>query len=326
MEGPVEPRNAASASEAGRLVPELRGAFCSALAASDMRGARRMIGEAAEAGLAPGRLYVEVIRPALAERQQIDPTFRRLAAEIGDSIVADLSARVPPTGTHGTGRAALLSCRDDGVEGVDGNIAVDFLEADGWSMAHLLNDSASPTHTLEVDGGIDLAVVITAGPEDALRLAPMCTALRHLADPPVILLCDFTGRAEHRAAIAALGADAVARDPGELLKEAASRLPGPGLRRWGVRLQRREGALILAPTGRLDAISVGRLAEVATSRVGTFSRLVIDLRDLAEIDESGMSGLGRPPWTDLAPVVWSDARTLGRMAGIDHGITLTAAD
>ena len=94
----------------------------------------------------------------------------------------------------------------------------------------------------------------------------------------------------------------------------------------GVRLQRQDGALILAPTGRLDAVSVARLAEVALTRRGTFSRLVLDLRDLAEIDEGGMVDLARAPWPELGAVVSSDARTLGRLAGIDHGITLTAVD
>ncbi len=329
VEGPIEPRNAASARETGRPFPDLRSAFCSALAAPDVRGARRMIAQAADAGALPGRLYVDVVRPALAELQELDHTFRRrLAAGIGDAIVADLASHVPLTGAHGSGRAALLTPREDGVEGVDGTIAIDFLEADGWSVERLVGDasSATPAHALTQDGAVELAVAITAGPEDALRLAPMCTALRRLADPPVIVLCDFTGRPQQRAATSALGADAVAHDPGELITQAAHRLPGPGIRRWGVRLQRQDGALILAPTGRLDPVSVARLAEVAVSRLGTFSRLVVDLRDLAEIDEGGMSDLSRPPWSELSPVVWSDARTRARLAGISHAITLTAVD
>ncbi len=327
MEGRLAPRNAASARGTGSPFPELRSAFRSALAAPDVRGARQMIAQAATAGANPGRLYVDVIRPALAEMQgSADSVRRRVASGIGESVIADLVSHVPPTGVHGTGRAALLTSRNDGVEGVDANIAIDLLEADGWSVEHLLTDPAMPVRMLARDSAIELAVAVTAGPEDALRLAPMCTELRRLADPPVVLLCDFTGRAEQRAASSALGADAIARDPGELVQQAARRLPGPGVRRWGVRLQRQDGALVLAPTGRLDAISVARLAEVAMTRVGTFSSLVLDLRDLAEIDAGGMSDLSRPPWPDLAPVVWGDARTRECLADIDHAVTLTVVD
>jgi hypothetical protein len=263
----------------------------------------------------------------LAEMQRgADSVRRRLASGIGESVLAELVSHVPLTGVHGTGRAALLTSRSDGVEGVDASVAVDFLEADGWTVDHVVSDLETPFHTLAGDDGIDLAVAVTAGPEDTLRLAPMCTEMRRLADPPVVVLCDFTGRAEPRAASSVLGADAIARDPGELVAEAARRLPGPGLRRWGVRLCRQEGALVLAPTGRLDAISVARLSEVAITRLGSFSSLVLDLRDLAEIDADGMYDLSRPPWDELAPVVWTDSRTRDRLAAIDHAIALTAID
>ena len=80
---------------------------------------------------------------------------------------------------------------------------------------------------------------------------------------------------------------------------------------------------MLAPTGRLDPVSVARLSEVAITRLGTFSSLVLDLRDLAEIDAGGMYDLSRPPWDELAPVVWTDARTSDRLAAIDHAVALT---
>jgi len=142
-------------------------------------------------------------------------------------------------------------------------------------------------------GSLELAVAVTAGPEDALRLAPVCTALRRLADPPVILLCDFSGRPEtrQRAASSSLGADAVALDPDQLVRHAAERLPTEGRRRWGVRLSRSGGTLVLTPTGRLDATSIGRLFEVALTRRGTFSRLVLDLRDVAAIEPAGLEEL-----------------------------------
>ena len=281
-------------------LPSLVSAFAAALAAADVRDARRMVAAAADQGIAPGRMYVAVVRPALAAFQRPGPHAReRLAAGLGEAVLADLVARLPVGDRRGSGRAAVLSCRDRGIEAVDGSVAMDFLACDGWSV-----DRSGPRGRMPAiarDGGIELAVAVTAGPEDALRLAPVCTDLRRLADPPVIILCDFSGRFDQRAASSALGADAVAHDPQELVRCAAERLPDPGQRHWGVRLSRKGTDLVLAPTGRLDATSMSRLVDVAATRSGTFARLVVDLRDLAEIAPAGALALGH--WPDRLPGV-----------------------
>jgi hypothetical protein len=111
----------------------------------------------------------------------------------------------------------------------------------------------------------------------------------------VILLGDFSGGSRHLAAASALGADAVVHDPEELARCAAARLPAEGRRRWGVRLMRSNGTLRLSPTGNLDAISVARLSDVALTRAGTYTRLVLDLSDLAAVDSGGVDGLGGWP-------------------------------
>lgn len=295
MEGHPDSRAATGAAGEGDLAP-LASAFRAALGAPDVRGARALIAQAAEAGASAGALYVDVVRPALAELQSADRNIRaRLAAGIGEAILADLVMAVAPAQSSGIGRAAVLSCRDQGIEAVDGSVAMDFLEADGWEVDRLvagntLQDAA------DVEGaGIELVVAVTAGPEDALALAHVCTELRRLADPPVIVLCDFSQRPQHQAASTALGADAVARDPEDLVRCAASHLPASGHRRWGVRLSRWGTTLCLAPTGCLDATSVGRLADVALSRTGTFRRLIIDLRDLAQIEAAGVRHLAAWP-------------------------------
>lgn len=128
-----------------------------------------------------------------------------------------------------------------------------------------------------------------------MRLAPVCTSLRRLADPPVILLCDFSGAGPQRSASSAVGADATAHDPQDLVAQAALRSPQSGQRRWGVRISRSGQTLVLAPTGRLDATSVGRLLDVAATRQGSFSTLAIDLRDLAAIDAAGVRELAGWP-------------------------------
>jgi hypothetical protein len=265
-----------------------------------------------------GRLYVEVVRPALAKLQRPRQRARaRLGSPIREAILADLGARLPLGERPGCGRAAVISCRDRGIEAIDGRVAMDFLESGGWSV-----ERARPhgeVAALVREGAIELTVAVTAGAEDFLRLAPVCTELRRLADPPVIILCDFSGRS-HRRASGAPGADDIAHDPLELVQAAARRLPGAGQRRWGVRLSRRGGELVLAPTGCLDAISVGRLVDVAGTRTGTFSRLVIDLRDLAEIAPAGVRALGLwpdcMPGVDVKVIVDAGARSRVRWTGV----------
>jgi hypothetical protein len=294
VEGHPDPGGAlpAAPAQAGPLTA-LAGAFRAALEASDVRRARTLVAEAADGGAAPGRLYVEVVRPALAARPSSPPTARsRRGGEIGESILTELVGRLPATAQRGLGRAAVLSCRDHGIEAVDGRVAMDFLERDGWNVERLAADATrASAQELTRGPGVELAVAIVAGPEDALRLAPVCTALRRLPDPPVIILGDFSGRSRHRAAPAALGADAVADDPGELVRCASERLPGTGVRRWGVRLSRSGDTLVLAPTGRLDATSVERLTDVVLTRLGSFDRVVLDFRDLAEVEDAGVRAL-----------------------------------
>jgi anti-anti-sigma regulatory factor len=262
-----------------------------------------LIAEAAQAGASAAALYVGVVRPALVDLQRADRHVRaRLAAGIGEAILADLVTAFAQTPrSSGVGRAAVLSCRDQGIEAVDGSVAMDFLEAEGWNVDQVTAGTSLPDAAGVAGAGIELVVAVTAGPQDALALAQVCTELHRLPDPPVIVLCDFSGRPAPRAASTALGADAVALDPEDLVRCAARELPATGHRRWGVRLSRLGTTLSLAPTGCLNATSVGRLADVALSRTGTFDRLIVDLRDLAEVDVTGVHHLA----------AWPDAPGLG---------------
>ena len=308
----------------GGALADLATSFRAAVAAPDLPGARGMIATAADDGIPGGRLYVEVVRPALAELAGPDRSpSARLAAGIGEDVLADLVRRLPLAERGAARRAAVLSCRTGGIEAVDGNLAMDYLEVGGWSVARLGDDGLLPRVRELRHGAVELAVAVIAGPEDALRLASACTELRRLADPPVIVLCDFSGRADSGSAPAALGADAVVHDPDELLRCAAGHLPGPGRRRWGVRLSRSDGTLLMAPTGRLDATSADRLADVALTRLGSYSRLVLDLGDVAEIDADGVRALaGWPallpaPTVDLLLVADAGSRAMLQGTGVD---------
>lgn len=57
---------------------------------------------------------------------------------------------------------------------------------------------------------------------------------------------------------------------------------------WGVRLERIGRAVIVAPSGRLDATGADRLREVLMSRDGDYDMVVLDLRDLVAVDAAGV--------------------------------------
>ncbi len=84
---------------------------------------------------------------------------------------------------------------------------------------------------------------------------------------------------------------------------ATGRLPGPGRRRWGVSLRRTADTLWLSPTGRLGATSAAHLADVALTRAGTYSRLVLDLGEVAEIDPAGVRALATWPKRLASPTL-----------------------
>ena len=304
--------------------------FRESLTAMDVASARRIVAEALTDGAAPGRLYVEVVRPVLSELSLEGQGMHGRVLAVGcKAIFAELVGALPITERAGPGRAALLSCRTNGIERVDGDLAIDFLEADGWAVQHLHGPEAAlslgPTAR---PGSVELAVAVVGGPEDALRLAPACTLLRRLPDPPVVLLCDFTGRSDWPTASVALGADAFVSDPQDLVVQAASRLPANGVRRWGVQISRRGDSLVLTPTGRLDLASAERLADVVRSRIGTFARVVIDLRDLAEFSSGGVEDVcGWPDsgsFEDLDLLIVGDSGVRSRLIalGIESAVPL----
>ncbi|HET9094565.1 MAG TPA: STAS domain-containing protein [Solirubrobacteraceae bacterium] len=288
--------------------------FGRALLAEDVAHARRLISRALADGAAPGRLYVDVVRPGFSGIALGGVTIRdRLLAVACRAIIAEFVGALPGPVWSGPRRAALLSSRRDGIERVDGDLAIDFLEADGWGVQRLHGPrSALALGPAARPESVELAVAVVSGAQDALLLAPACTLLRRLPDPPVVILCDFTGRPGWSSAATTLGADAFVSDPEELVLQAGLHLPPDGVRRWGVQISRRADALVLTPTGRLDVASAARLADVVRSRLGSFARVVIDLRDLAEISSAGIQDV--QAWVAAGPLHDVELRFLGDSA------------
>ena len=175
---------------------------------------------------------------------------------------------------------------------------------------------------------IELVVAVSAGPEDMLALAPLCTALHRLPDPPVVLLCDFGPDAAPRPASSTLGADAIVRDPAELVRQASGRSPLAGQRRWGVRLRRAGRTLVLSPTGSLNSPNVGRLTDMLLGRASSYERIVIDLQDLAGIDRSGVAALAVCAERLVPGSLWlmADGSVQQRLAATEVPPTLPVLD
>ena len=275
--------------------------FAAALAVPDVPLARAIVTGAADAGATPGRLYLDVIRPALVQLAGDGSAAQgRLAADLSATVLADVLEAHPHPVDTARGRVAVIVHGDDGLHATDGQAVTEFLEWGGWRVERLAASSDGRGTDLARGGAIELAVVVVGATDEVSGLAARCAALRHANDPPVIVLADFGGRPLPRATLMALGADDAVLDPDALLQSAVDRSPAPGRRRWGVRLRRTGTTLTIAPTGTLDATNVGRLADVAASRAGTFTRLVIDLRELSDIGSDGVSRLAAWPVGDGA--------------------------
>ncbi len=243
-----------------------------------------------------GRVYVDVVRPALERRcagwadAGASATERLLLGNVEAALAAVASRPAGGAGT-GNGREALVSVGSAPLDALDGQVIVDVLCGDGWTVKEVpAAVVAEDVVAMAAGRHVQLVVMPTSGDADPLLSATAYTLLRRLADPPVIVACSLGTSGDPRSARAA-GADAFVDDPDDLLRLVADRLPAAGARNWGVRLRRMGPTLVVAPTGDLDAGSVRRLREVVGSRTGTFDALVVDTRDVASVTRTGYDDL-----------------------------------
>jgi methanogenic corrinoid protein MtbC1 len=217
-------------SAPARTIDVLRDDYVAAVLRPDARAARALIAEAAHDGITVEALYLGVLQPALEEvgrrweLAQISVAREHLATQISQAVLAELAGRLAPGG-GGAGRTAIVSCSPGELHAMGGRMVADFLEADGWEVMMLGADV--PAHELAALAGEERAAVValsTALPEHLLAAGAACAALRRLPDPPLIVA---GGRAFNGdgARARAVGADAYASDPSDLLRLLAERLP-----------------------------------------------------------------------------------------------------
>ena len=284
----------------GPSVPSLatlRDQYLTAVSALDLRASRKVVLEAAAAGIPLSRLYTHVVRPGLiatgtALGDAGSTAYERLVLGNVRATLTLLGAQ-PPAGDRpaGHGRHAIVSVGARPLEALDGQVIADVLAGDGWEVAEVpVETTAEAVAELATERSSELAVMPTTRAADLLAAAAAYTQLRRLADPPLIVACSIGERDELRRARNA-GADAFVGDLDELREFVAAWLPGTGARHWGVRLRQRADTLVITPTGLLDSGSVARLREVVQSRAGRFGAFVIDSRSVASVTSEGLDDL-----------------------------------
>ena len=208
----------------------LRGEYVAAVLAPDARRARDLIAQAADDGVPAEDLYLSVLHPALEEigrrweRAEISVAREHLATQISQAVLAGLASQLSP-GDGGGGRRALVSCSPGEMHAIGGQMVADFLEADGWDVLMLGADvPAAELARLAEEEGVAVIALSTALPEHLLAAGTACAALRRLPEPPLIV-AGGRGFGGDEARARAVGADVFARDPAELLRILAERLP-----------------------------------------------------------------------------------------------------
>ena len=262
-------------------------------------------------GVAPVRLFVDVVRPALRAAFDACPSeardgMLRRANRALPGIFSELIGDAPP-GDAGAGRRAVLVGDLRGLAAIDTHVLLELLEREGWMVSTIGPERRDAGRLV---AQLEPAAVVLAGDVDEggtvrrirQRFAGHDAApliVRCLMDPedqglPAVLVEveDGGGAPE------GVGMDSVA-------ERLARRFSTAGMPAWGVAMRREsDEVLVVTPSGRLDAETSERLREVVESRRGSFSSLVLNLHELSGSDEPALGELLR--W--VADEGWPDPR------------------
>jgi hypothetical protein len=276
----VDPGPARRAAQAPDVVESLCGALGAVLAVPDAPAARALVSDSM---LAPGPLYIDVLRPALSfalarTGWPVGDARRRLAVSTIESIVAQATPDWPTDPRCGRGRRAIVAHGSDGLAPLDAQVIADALEACGWSAGVVALASG-----LEDDAALVVVTGLAAG-----DMADLPRALA-AAPPDVVVICQLD---EPGQPTAGLAADIALGGPAGLLSLVAARPQPAAGEPWGVRLAKVGGdGFLIAPTGVLDGRNAGRLRAILDSRRAGLAHVTIDLRDLSAVDSDGLDVL-----------------------------------
>ena len=212
---------------------ELRARYLEALVAPDARRARDLILRAHADGIPAATLYLQVLAPALHEigrrweRAEVSVAQEHLSTQVTQAVLAQLASKLTgsPDG-RSRPQTVVVACTPGELHALGSQMVSDFLEADGYRVLPLGADA--PPQELAELSEVEQAEIVclsTVLPGNLLAAARAFGALRRLPDPP-LLIAGGQAYGGDAARAQAVGADAFAADPEELLTLLAERFPG----------------------------------------------------------------------------------------------------
>jgi methanogenic corrinoid protein MtbC1 len=217
----------------GRDLDDVRRRYLEALLTPDARVAWAVIVEALDAGVAPVRIYLDVLTPAMVEIGALWETARigvaqeHLATQITQTVLARLAPSLEDAATAFAGdrrRRAIVSGTPGELHSIGARMVADFLEASGWDV--LLLGADAPTGeivALAAERAPDVVALSTSLSFNLLAAGRVFARLRELDAPPLLVAGGRAYEGQPDRALLA-GADVFASDPEALLRELSLRL------------------------------------------------------------------------------------------------------
>jgi methanogenic corrinoid protein MtbC1 len=210
----------------------VRRRYLESLLIPDARRAWSVVVEALGDGVAPGRIYLEVLTPAMVdigvlwETAKIGVAHEHLATQITQSVLARLAPSLEAVGATRPAarrRVALVSGTPHELHAIGARMVADFLEASGWDVLLLGADTpGGDIVTMARRRDPDVVALSTSLSFNLLAAGRVFAALRHL-DPAPLLIAGGRAYEGQPDRAMMLGADVFAADPEMLVGELALR-------------------------------------------------------------------------------------------------------
>ena len=221
---------------AGPDLADVRERYLEHILTPDARVAWGVIAGALDDGVAPGRLYLEVLTPAMVEvgrlweTAQIGVAQEHLATQITQTVLARLAPSMEQQIAQQP-RLALVSGTPHELHGIGARMVGDFLEAAGWDVLLLGPDAPQDEIVaLAQQRAPDVVALSTSLSFNLLSAGRTFAALRAHCEPVPLLVAGGRAYEDDAERAELMGADVFAADPATLIAELAARLPPPTAR------------------------------------------------------------------------------------------------
>jgi methanogenic corrinoid protein MtbC1 len=224
----------ASPSAGSRDLDAVRRRYLEELLTPDARAAWSVIVDALDDGIEPGRIYLDVLTPAMVEigtlweTAQIGVAQEHLATQITQTVLARLAPSLEEAAAafaaEGRRRLAVVAGTPGELHSIGARMVADFLEASGWDVLLLGGDAPTGEIVdLAASRSPDVVALSTSLSFNLLAAGRVFQRLRALDRAPLLVAGGRAYEGQPDRALLA-GADVFAADPEALLRELALRL------------------------------------------------------------------------------------------------------